>query len=78
MLKKNKKYDAYKVKISSLTKAAILLRKLQSSGFNVNIYHLPGKDSDIEKNSDHEAIWLGNKVPVEMATEVIKINFLTT
>lgn len=71
-IKRNYKY---KIKVSNLNKANSFLNLLDKKGYLAEIYTTSINDERIiKKNYDHKSIWLGNNVPLEIASEVITIS----
>lgn len=61
------------VEISPMYKSAELLRKISRQGYLTNIYRSPSSDKMVVPNAEHQAIWLGSEIPIEMAVDVIKV-----
>lgn len=61
-----------KVEISPMYKCSKLVEELVKNNYVADIYRF-GSDKKFVRNVEHEAIWLGCHVPLEMAINVIKI-----
>ncbi|MBO5450458.1 MAG: hypothetical protein J6L77_04610 [Coprococcus sp.] len=61
-----------KVEISPMYKCYKFLEELVKQNYIADIYRF-GSDKKFVSNVEHEAIWLGCKVPLDMAINVIKI-----
>lgn len=73
-------WDSYttspSVFVSNMRGCKKLIEKLTSQGYDATVYKKKYIDIDstgLEKYSEHESIWLGCEVSVEIATEVIEI-----
>lgn len=63
----------YKIHVSYMNKSTTFIERLSSLGYSSEIYLGPfGNDKEKKKYFEHESIWLGRKVPIDMAVEVIK------
>lgn len=60
------------VEVSPLFKSTKFVRELKNKGYKAAIYRFWGMGTALLPNADHQAIWLGANVPVEMATDVIR------
>lgn len=78
----NERLDAYvmekdfehKIKITYLAGSRQFVKDLNKKGYSAEIYFgVAGKDTQLRKNLEHEAIWLGKNVPVHTAIEIIKM-----
>lgn len=66
--------NVLKVEISPMYKANKLVEKYVQRGYVANIYRSDYYgDKKVLPNAEHNAIWLGSEVPVNMAIDVIKI-----
>lgn len=63
----------YRVQISPMHKSTKLVEELIRQGYNAKIYMVGMKGKKIDSNAEHEAIWLGSEVPIDMAVNVLKI-----
>lgn len=64
----------YKIHVSNMNKSRKFIEKLSSLGYTSEIYLGPlGDDTEKKKYCEQESIWLGEKVPIDMTVEVIKI-----
>lgn len=61
-----------KVEISPMYKCSKLLEELVKENYIANIYRF-GSDKKFVSNLEHEAIWLGCEVPLDMTINVIKM-----
>lgn len=61
-----------RVEISPMYKCSKLLEELVKQNYIASIYRF-GIDKKFVSNIEHEAIWLGCKVPLDMAVNVIKM-----
>lgn len=69
-----KSFLRYKVEISPIKNCYGLMEVLQDRGYDASIYTMAFISDDFEsQHTQHEAIWLGCNVPVDMAVDVIKL-----
>lgn len=60
------------IEISRMYKSTRIVEELTQQGYTANLYSF-GADKKFVSNREHEAIWLGDKIPIDMAINVIKI-----
>ncbi|WP_051120116.1 hypothetical protein [Bacillus sp. 1NLA3E] len=65
--------ELFKVEVSLMHMSSKLVSELRSRGFSANLYKSFRNKKKLETHSEHEAIWLGDAIPVDMAIEVIKV-----
>lgn len=68
----DKEERTLKVKISPMYNCSKLLEELLKQNYIASIYRL-GSNKRFVSNIDHEAIWLGCEVPLDMAVNVIRM-----
>ena len=61
-----------KVKISPMYKCSKLVEELVNQHYIADIYRF-GSEKKVVSNVEHETIWLGSGVPLDMAVNVIKL-----
>lgn len=72
-----KREKTYKVEISLIKGCHSLASELSDRNYDASIYTFFNEEEKYGKRSDHACIWLGSKIPVEMAIEVIKLSKIT-
>lgn len=60
------------IEISRMYKSSGLVEELIQQGYIASLYSF-GLDKRFVPNREHEAIWLGDEIPVDIAVDVIKI-----
>ncbi len=68
--KKNGKYHIF---VTNMKKCTHFIETLHRMGYNAEIYEYSFKNNSYNQYEEHEAIWLGREVPVNMIVEVIKL-----
>ena len=64
----------YKTSVSYINGSRQFVRDLNRKGYLAEIYFEAGeKSTQLKKNIEHEAIWLGKRVPIDLAIEIIKM-----
>lgn len=64
----------YKTSVSYIYGSRQFVKNLNRKGYLAEIYFgADGKSTQLKKNIEHEAIWLGNRVPVDFAIDIIKM-----
>lgn len=65
----------FSIKLSNLPKAELFINLLNENGFSAEIYFQSGDyEKEIVDVSDHKSIWLGKRVPLEIAVQVITLS----
>ena len=64
---------SFMVKSSPMYKSTRLVEELMQQGSRASIYRVGMENKKVVSNAEHEAIWLGSEVPVDMAVNVLKI-----
>lgn len=64
---------SFLVMSSPMYKSTKLVAELRQQGYSATIYRFGMEDKKVVPNVEHEAIWLGSEVPVDMVVNVLKI-----
>ena len=62
----------FKVDITPMYKSTKLVEELMQQGYSASLYKFGMESKKIAPNAGHEAIWLGDEVPIDMAVDVLK------
>lgn len=64
----------YKTSVSYINGSRQFVKDLNRKGYLAEIYFgVDGKSTQLKKYIEHEAIWLGKRVPIDIAIEIIKM-----
>lgn len=64
----------YKIDVSYVNGSRQFVKDLNRKGYKAEIYFgADGKSAQLKKYIEHEAIWIGRRVPVDFAIEIIKM-----
>ena len=64
----------FRTSVSYIYGSREFVKKLNREGCLAEIYYdVTGKKTPLKKNAEHEAIWLGKKVPLNLAVNIIKM-----
>lgn len=62
----------FKVKISPMYKASEFVGEMIKLGYDASVYRFGMGDKKVDSTMEHEAIWLGSEVPVDMTVNVLR------